>query len=218
MTDGLGLDKLWALVSSRVDFARDLGRLEGSFDSRTDKVTDGFPGCIGREPSLHIDRMIENHRHSIVDSGGIQAGMGRDDARRKECLRTCRRVLDFGIGGPQACQGQGLIVSSVDPMGFFDRFGFWARERFPFVVAVGDEDATSVVDQWPIGRFFFDRLAAGIDHAVGNFWRIGPSRNEAPSHAFDFRFGLGGELPNDQDILGRSDVVSSLEKLGSLVG
>ena len=207
MTDGLGLDKLWALVSSRVDFARDLSRLEGSFDGRTDKVADGFPACIGREPSVHIERMIENQRHSIVDSGGIQAGMGRDDARREERLRACRRVLDFGVGCPQTCQGQGLIVSSVDPMGFFDRFGFWARERLPFVVAIGDEDATSVVDQGPIGRFLFDRLAAGIDHAIGDFWRIGPSRNKAPAHGFNFRFGVGRKLPNDQDILGRSDVV-----------
>ena len=218
MTDGLGIDKLWALVSSRVDFARDLGRLEGSFDSRADKVTDGFPGCIGREPSLHIDRMLKDHGHSIVDSGGIGSGMGRDDARRKKRLRTCRRILDFGVRCPQACQGQGLSVSSVDPMGFFDRFGFWARECFPFVVAIGDEDATSMVDQGPIGGFFFDRLASGVDHAVGDFWRIGPSRNEAPSHGFDSRFGLGRELPNDQDGLGRSDVVASLEKLGSLVG
>jgi len=162
--------------------------------------------------------VFEDHWHSVVNQMGIWTSLGGDDGRRVQGFLGWQTFDRFVIGGPEGSQGQGFRFGPMNPIRLFVCglfFGSRLRTEclFPFVVAIGDQDAATLSQQRLVGWFFFKGFASSVDHAVSDFEGIGPGWNQAPTHRVQYWRGIGSKLRDHQYVLSWCDVVPGLEDL-----
>ena len=97
--------------------------------------------------------------------------------------------------------------------------------RVPLVVAVGREQAASLLQRPLERRLLGEGLDPGVDHPVADGDVLGPRRDQAPAHGGQPALGSGvlrgvarDPVHDGVDVLGRRDVVVRLQRLLDHVG
>lgn len=156
----------------------------------------------GIEPTRGVVR-LEDDGHAVVVF--VDAGVGLDG---EEATGYGGLIgFDSFVGFPDAGHEKRLLVGAMDIVGLFAvplSFG-------PFVIAIGDDDASlfgeGLLEAW----FFGDGFAAGVDHLCADRGIFGPGWDQAPTGeggVSGVLMEIGLRLHNGENRLGGGDVIA----------
>ena len=113
---------------------------------------------------------VQDHGHAVVDVGHEAVGFGCDDGEGVHVLALVFKLL------PDARKGKGLCALQGDAVGDFGLF----THGFPFVKAIGGDEAAAAGKGLLEGGFGVDSLRAGIDELLAYLPVFGPLGRHAP--------------------------------------